>query len=217
MTTKGSPRSDESDSFSFAVILLAAGASSRMGKPKMVLPWGETSILGHLMAQWQSLKPEQIAVVCPAADKAIEGELDRLGFPHENRICNPAPEQGMFGSIQCAARWSGWLPNLTHWIIALGDQPHLQRATLCALLEFAAAHPRTICQPSRNGRPRHPVVLPAAAFEQLRDTAFPNLKAFLQAKIAETALRESDDPGLDFDIDEPADYERAIQLFSRTV
>jgi molybdenum cofactor cytidylyltransferase len=183
----------------------------------MLLPWRGTSILGHLIAQWQSLRPEQIAVVCPAANKVIEVELDRLGFLHENRIGNPTPEQGMFSSVQCAARWSGWLPNLTHWILALGDQPHLRTATLCALLEFAAAHPRTICQPSRNGRPRHPVVLPAAAFQQLRDAAFPNLKAFLQARIAETALRATDDPGLDFDIDEPADYEKAVQLFSRTV
>jgi hypothetical protein len=39
----------------------------------------------------------------------------------------------------------------------------------------------------------------------------------LQAHLAGTALRAMDDPGLDFDIDEPADYERAIQLFSHTV
>src|SRR6185369_245461 len=90
--------------FSCGVVILAAGASLRMGQPKMLLPWGETSILGHLLAQWQSLLPEQIAVVCAREDQAIVNELDQLGFPHANRIGNPSPEHGMFRSIQCAAR-----------------------------------------------------------------------------------------------------------------
>ena len=37
----------------FGVVILAAGASSRMGKPKLVLPWGKTSVLGHLIEQWK--------------------------------------------------------------------------------------------------------------------------------------------------------------------
>ncbi|HRY59690.1 MAG: NTP transferase domain-containing protein [Verrucomicrobia bacterium] len=37
------------------VVLLAAGRSARMGKPKLLLPWGDTSVLGHLIRQWQSL------------------------------------------------------------------------------------------------------------------------------------------------------------------
>jgi len=45
------------------VVILAAGASSRMGQPKMLLPWGKTSIIGHLIEQWQQGRPEQIAVV----------------------------------------------------------------------------------------------------------------------------------------------------------
>src|SRR5438874_1514761 len=37
------------------VIILAAGRSRRMGRPKMLLPWGNTTVLGHLVAQWQAL------------------------------------------------------------------------------------------------------------------------------------------------------------------
>ena len=201
----------------FGVVLLAAGASSRMGKPKMLLPWGNTSVAGRLIEQWRNMQAQQIAVVCAANDQAINCELDRLEFPQSDLIINAEPERGMFSSIQCAAEWSGWLPTLTHWIIVLGDQPHLRTDTLHALLEFVRANPLKICQPSRNGRPRHPVVLPVAAFHQLHDSSLPNLKAFLQTKICEAALCEMDDPGLDFDIDEPADYEKAIQLFSRTL
>ena len=200
---------------SFGVIILAAGASSRMGRPKLVLPWGKTSVLGHLIGQWQSLQAEQIAVVCTESDRPLQGELDRLGFPAAKRIFNPAPERGMFSSVQCAARWPCWKENLTHFVIVLGDQPHLSPATLRAVLDFTAANPGKICQPSRHGRARHPVLLPRIIFEQLRDAAKENLKAFLQSRSRDVALCEIDDPALDLDIDSSADYEQIIRVFGK--
>jgi molybdenum cofactor cytidylyltransferase len=198
-----------------ATVILAAGASTRMARPKLLLPWGATSVLGHLLEQWRSLQAEQIAVVLAANDQAIADELQRLGFPQQQRVLNPAPQQGMFSSIQCAARWTGWHLAISHWVIVLGDQPHLQRETLRALVEFAAGQPEKICQPSRHGRARHPVLLPKKAFAQLKDSAAESLKQFLQAAPQELALCEINDPGLDFDIDQPADYEKAAQLYFR--
>src|SRR5436309_9306361 len=164
----------------FGVVILAAGASSRMGKPKLLLPWGKTSVLGHLIRQWQAAGARQIAVVHTVADQAVSTELNRLSFPVAHRIANPQPERGMFSSVQCAARWTGWDPTLTHWLIALGDQPHLREQTLHMLVDLAEAHPHNICQPSRCGRPRHPVFLPEAVFEQLQDSCDESLKKFLQ-------------------------------------
>jgi molybdenum cofactor cytidylyltransferase len=197
----------------FGVVILAAGSSSRMGRPKLLLPWGETSVLGHLIGQWTYAGAQQIAVVCAPDARPIRGELDRLGFPESNRIVNPSPGRGMFSSIRCAADWPGWEPDLTHWVITLGDQPHLREATLRALLDFAAARPERICQPLRHGRPRHPVVLPGQAFAALRDTPAADLKQFLQSRASALAGFEAEDAGLDFDMNEPADYERARQLY----
>src|SRR3989442_11142538 len=67
-----------SQTLSFGVIILAAGASSRMGQPKLLLPWGNTSILGHLIAQWRGVGAEQIAVVTAARAEGIDQELRRL-------------------------------------------------------------------------------------------------------------------------------------------
>ena len=50
--------------FSVGVVILAAGRSARMGRPKLLLPWGGTSVLGHLIRQWEALGAKQIAVVC---------------------------------------------------------------------------------------------------------------------------------------------------------
>src|SRR6266576_2739159 len=79
---------------SLAAVLLAAGRSSRMGRPKLLLPWGATSVLGHLLDQWQALKSEQIAVVCAADDLLVQAELDRLGFSATDRILNVAKNRG---------------------------------------------------------------------------------------------------------------------------
>ena len=197
----------------FGVVILAAGASSRMGKPKLLLPWGGTSVLGHLIGQWKAMRAGQIATVWATGDQAVSAELDRLDFPRVNRVVNPTPERGMFSSIQCAARWSGWNAALTHWAIVLGDQPHLRRETLRALLDFASAQSNQVCQPSRRGRPRHPVVVPKTVFTDLKDSHAETLKEFLQTLPFGAALCELDDPGLDFDVDTPADYEQALRLF----
>lgn len=185
-----------------------------MGRPKLLLPWKQTSVLGYLIAQWLALGARQIAVVCATDDHLLQAELDRLVFPPPNRIVNPAPDLGMFSSIQCAARWPGWDPTLTHWALVLGDQPHLRLETLQALLDLGAAQPRRICQPARSGHGRHPVLLPKAAFLQLAQSTATNLKEFLAAARRHIAFIWPEDPGLDLDLDRPEDYERALKLFA---
>jgi molybdenum cofactor cytidylyltransferase len=198
--------------FSVGVIILAAGRSARMGKPKLLLPWGKTSVLGYLIEEWRALHVKQIAVACATGDLAIQAEMDRLGFPAQDRIINPNPQRGMFSSIQCAAQWPGWQPALTHWAIVLGDQPHLRPQTLRRVLEFSAAQPGRVCQPARQGHGRHPVLLPKAVFRQVAATTATTLKEFLAAEAAQVALCEMDDPGLDLDIDRPEDYAAARKL-----
>jgi len=194
------------------VVILAAGASSRMGRPKLLLPWGGITVIGHLLRQWQTLGARRIAVVCAVANTALTDELDQLGFPPANRVFNPQPERGMFSSIQCAANWSARQPDITHLAITLGDQPQVRLETLRRLIGFAAAHPASICQPSHKGRGRHPVILPADAFLRLKDSQATNLKEFLGASGYSVDRCEMDDPGLDLDLDEPADYARALSL-----
>jgi molybdenum cofactor cytidylyltransferase len=196
------------------VIILAAGRSARMGKPKLLLPWGDTSVLGHLIEEWRALHAKQIAVVCAPVDQAIQAELDRLGFEEKNQVINPAPERGMFSSIQCAAQWPGWQAGLTHWAIVLGDQPHLQRQTLRQVLDFSAAQPGSVCQPSRHGHGRHPALLPQAVFRQVAGSTAATLKEFLGVRPRPVALCELNDPGLDLDIDRPEDYRKALELAS---
>ena len=198
----------------FGVVILAAGASQRMGRSKLMLRWRDTTVLGHIRKTWEDLGSRQTCVVHSASDATILSELDRLNHPNGNRIPNPSPEAGMFGSIQCAARWRGWDPDITHWLITLGDQPQIRWDTLKALIEHAYVQPNQICQPALDGRPKHPVFLPAPIFRGLADTDATDFMTCLAAHHDQTALLTASDPGLDFDLDTPADYQEALRRFT---
>ncbi len=190
------------------VVILGAGVSARMGCHKLLLPWQGTTIVGHLIRQWQAVAAAQITVVCRPGDDALFAELDHQAFPRSNRILNPHAEHGMFSSIQCAAAWEGWQPGLTAWAIALGDQPQLEPETIRTLLAGHSRHPLAICQPSRDGHTGHPILLPPRAFAQLKNTTAETLNIFLKQNAGCTVKCPVADPGLSLDLDTPEDYNR---------
>jgi molybdenum cofactor cytidylyltransferase len=190
------------------VIILGAGVSSRMGTPKLLLRWGGSTVIGHIISQWQELGAAQIVVVLRAEDTALGVELDRLIFAKSDLIENPQPERGMFSSIVCAANWNGWQQEISTWAIVLGDQPHLQPGTLRQLLDFSAQNREAICQPAFSGRTRHPVVLPRQAFVELKNTGAATLKDFLKLTTAPRVQSSMADAGLSLDMDTPEDYKR---------
>ena len=197
------------DQTALGVVILGAGASSRMGRPKLLLPWRDTTVIGHLLQQWRELGAAQIGIVLRPPDASLAAELDRLGFPRADRIENPQPERGMFSSILCAAAWPGWKDEIATWAIVLGDQPHLRPETLRQLLEFHFANADAVCQLKFDGHARHPVLLPRRAFKELKVSQAETLKDFLKQTSVRCLRCSVDDPGLALDLDTPEDYQLA--------
>jgi molybdenum cofactor cytidylyltransferase len=193
----------------FGVVILGAGASSRMGRPKLLLPWRDTTVIGHLLKQWRELGAAQIGIVLRPPDASLAAELDRLGFPRADRIENPQPERGMFSSILCAAGWPGWKDEIATWAIVLGDQPHLRPETLRQLLEFHFANADAVCQLEFDGHARHPVLLPRRAFQELKGSPAVTLKDFLKQTSVRSVQCSVNEPSLALDMDTPEDYKRA--------
>ena len=190
------------------VIILGAGASTRMGRPKLLLPWKKTTVIGHLLSQWQELRAAQIAVVLRANDLALAAELDRWPFPPAGRIENSQPERGMFSSIVCAANWDGWRREISSWAVVLGDQPHLRPESLRQLLDFSAQNRHAICQPVFGGHLGHPVILPRAAFAEMKVSGAATLKDYLNLAALPRVQCPVADLGLSLDMDTPEDYKR---------
>ncbi len=184
------------------VVILAAGASRRMGMSKPLLKWENGTILEHIVRQWQDLGVLQVAVVFDPGQPAIIREMDRLGITA--RIPNTQATRGMFSSVRAAAGWSGWTPNLKTIGIALVDQPHISTATLAALLAFCAENGDTLCQPEFCGRHGHPVLLPATSFRQIADTTLTSLKDWIASQ--PRSFLDCDDSGICSDLDYPHDY-----------
>ena len=196
----------------YGVVILGAGASRRMGRPKLTLPWNDSVIVDHLITEWRKLGAAQIAIVVSADNARLLDTLDRIALCQSQRIANPDPDRGMFSSIQCAAHWSGWEPGLTHMVVTLGDQPHLKESTLERLVNAGSKLPSHVCQPAIQGRPKHPVLLPWADFEELQTSRQPTFAHFLQERQNRRHLVDTDDPGLKLDIDTPDDYRQALKL-----
>lgn len=198
----------------FGVVILGAGASSRMGRPKLLLPWRGSTVIGSLLAQWRDLGASQLAVVLRENDIPLGAELDRLNVSPSDRIKNPHPERGMFSSVLCAATWPGWRPEIASFAIALGDQPHLRIETLRGVLNCHWDQPDAVCQPVFAGRPRHPVVLPRLIFNELKTTKSATLKDFLKLIPRPAVQYFANDASLSLDLDTPEDYKEAMNRFS---
>jgi len=192
----------------FGVVILAAGASTRMGSCKLLLPWGDKTILTHLLNQWRSAGVAQSAPVIDPSNQVLREALTDAGFSASDWIENPSPQLGMFSSVQEASRWTGWLSTLTHWIICLGDQPHIQISTLRLLLDAARKNPTHICQPSFRGHTAHPTILPASNFRELAQNDIPDLRTYIRTREGLRLRLAVEDPGVSADLNTPEDYAR---------
>ena len=194
--------------FAFGVVILAAGASTRMGRCKLLLPWGDKTILTHLLDQWRSAGAAQIAPVIDPSNQLLRKALADAGFSPSGWIENPSPQMGMFSSLQEASRWTGWLSTLTHSLISLGDQPHIQISTLCLLIDAARKNPTRICQPALHGHAAHPVVLPARNFRELAQSEMADLRTYIRTCEALRLCLAVEDAGVSEDLNTPEDYAR---------
>lgn len=196
--------SSDAETFRVGVAILGAGRSSRMGRPKMLLPWEGDTVIGHQIATWRSLNVAQIAVVHASDDLALVDELAR--HPAVDPIPNPDPNRGMMSSVMEAAKWEGWKRTLSHLVLSLGDQPHLTAQMLRELLLFARLHSRSICQPAFADEAHHPVILPRPVWAQLGDSLAPTFQHFLARHRHAFAWMLMNHVEQTRDLDTPEDY-----------
>jgi len=177
-----------------------------MGTCKLLLPWEKKTVLAHLLEQWKQLRVGQIAPVIDASNELVKSALRGAGFSSDAWIENRFSERGMFSSLREASRWSGWHSNLTHWIIALGDQPQIQISTLRLLLEASRQNPTRICQPVFGDFAAHPLILPGDQFLGVAESYAKDLRTFIRNHEQLRLRIPVNDPGVTADLDTPGEY-----------
>lgn len=186
-------------------IILAGGASSRMGGPKPLLEWEGVSFAARLA----KLYGEFCAPVVLVLGYHHERIRQQAGIPRSVAVTvNPAPERGMLSSLQCGLRA---LPaGLDGFLFTPCDYPAVRRETVAALI---AAFQGGVCIPRHDGRNGHPVLCaqPLRA-ELLALAADASAKDVIRAHRHETVWVDVDDPGTVTDVDTPADYQNLLAL-----
>jgi len=197
-------------------ILLAAGESRRMGQPKMVLPWGSTTVLGQVVSIFsaglssgldQQIDPDnEILIVTGGARTLVEVEIARLAKSYSLRVVyNPNyAVGGMVSSIQAGLMALG--PGTRAALIGLGDQPQVREKTVRQICTVFTKKGSPIVIPSFQNRRGHPWLATRTVWPEL--LALPSSttpRQFLDAHAGIIEYVPADESVLQ-DLDTPGDY-----------
>jgi molybdenum cofactor cytidylyltransferase len=186
-------------------IILAAGASERMGKPKMLLPYRGKSIVEHVIDQVSQAGIDNVLVVLGKYRKAIKRLLKR--YPVQFTV-NDHYKEGMLSSVQ---KGFASLPaGVKAAMICLGDQPSIPCYVHNQLID-AYQHGKGVILPVHGGRRGHPVLIDMKYKEEI--FALPaekGLVELMRRHAEDIAEVKVDTPLIHRDVDTPEDYERML-------
>lgn len=147
-------------------LVLAAGASSRMGRPKSLLPVAGRPLLQHVVDAALASRLDEVIVVLGHCADEIEAALVLAG--RARAITNPEFAEGQITSLRCGL--AAVSSDARAAAILLGDQPSLGSRTIDDMIAaFLAAGARAArpVYPDAGGRPGHPVLLAREIFCEL--------------------------------------------------
>ena len=181
-----------------AAVVLAAGASTRMGRPKPLLQW-------HVLEQARAAEAGPVVVVEGAVELPRD-ELEGATF-----VRNEAWAEGPLGSLQKGLRALVEVGVQTPVLVLTVDRPHVRAQTLQALARAVEDDPTAVWQPRLGEKRGHPIVYPDDLVPALLALRPPETPRTLldQPEIAKRRRQvEMDDPAVFDNLDAPDDLER---------
>lgn len=149
---------------STAAIVLAAGASRRLGRPKQLEPWGESNLLGHIVSKTTSFPVEEVWVVLGHEFERILEETD-LG--EAGVVENPEWEEGIASSLRVGLDALTRLSRCETALIVIGDQPDLSPDVVEQLLTAHQSGDKPVTIPKYRYSRGNPVVVDRSLWPRL--------------------------------------------------
>jgi molybdenum cofactor cytidylyltransferase len=115
-----------------AALILAAGGSRRLGRPKQLEPWGSKTLLGHVIDLVESFPVDETWVVVGAD---LDRVVDEIGSRPVGIIQNPDWETGLASSLRVGLDALTQLSKADGVLVFLADQPVVRADVVSALIE----------------------------------------------------------------------------------
>ncbi|MEZ5331630.1 MAG: nucleotidyltransferase family protein [Thermoanaerobaculia bacterium] len=190
----------------------AAGRSSRMGTPKLLLPFGETAtvLTAYLDALHAGGVERAVVVVAPEHESVAALARSRGATV----TVNPEPDRGMLSSLRAGLEALG-RPDADDLVVGPADFPALRASTVRALL--GALEPgAALAVPTVDGTRGHPLAVAARLAREIpRLDPSIGLRQLLDRHAEAVVEVAVDDPGALLDVDDDASYRRALDLIDR--
>ena len=184
-------------------LVLGAGGSRRLGAPKQLLPYGDGTLLGHVVGVARASQFDQLVVAIGGAAEEVRSRVDLSGA---EVVVNDAYAAGCSSSIAAAL---GHLdPRCEVMVLMLGDQPGVTAATVSSLLAGRGDAPLAVCRYD-DGR-GHPIAFARSTFPELSvlhgDKGVWRLLDARAGEVGEVALAGP----IPRDVDTAEDYEAVL-------
>jgi molybdenum cofactor cytidylyltransferase len=195
-------------------VLPAAGASRRMGRPKLLLPFKGGPLVAGVVNALLGGGVEEIVLVTAPEDEELRGWARRAGIAS---AVNPEPERGMLSTIREGIAALGGAAELARrgsiLLVSPADLPNLEAGTVVDLLLRMRESGAPIAEPVFHGKRGHPLAIAPALIPEI-DTLDPNvgLRQLRDRHAAELLEIAVEDVGVVQDVDTPEDYERMAGL-----
>ncbi|MCZ6633579.1 MAG: nucleotidyltransferase family protein [bacterium] len=135
-------------------IVLAAGLSTRMGRPKQLLPFGDKTILQTVVDTLIATDSEGVLVVLGHEAEAVR---ESLGGRSVLFCLNDRYQEGMFSSVLCGI--AHLPPRADAALIVLCDQPQMEVRVVQAVIRAYQANDKGIVIPTVEGQRGHPALV----------------------------------------------------------
>lgn len=192
----------------FAVVP-AAGASRRMGQPKLLLPWGASTVIEHLLGALVHPRVVARCVVVRPGDAPLAEAVTRAGA----RVIQPPfdpPEMKDSVLAALTAIERDWHPEPDEgWVLTPADQPLLPPGILDPLVAAWDEGDAEVLIPRHSGRKGHPVLFRWSLLPEIQQLGpSEGLNAIVRKPGRRVQTIELDAPGILVDVDTPDDYKR---------